>query len=144
MTHEVSVLCNCADIAHCRMERYIADIRLLKAEVDRLTYHTALAWEDPAIRELKQSPKHLATARFLADLVQSAGPPPTGTGIQGRKVGMRDYWEQARVRWNASHPAAPCAYWTTMKARYERLRNRYPQALPPEELGGTDADSEAA
>lgn len=36
MTHEVYVLCNCDDIECCRMERYVSDVRIAVAEVDRL------------------------------------------------------------------------------------------------------------
>lgn len=36
MTHEVSVLCDCPDIEHCRMEVYISDVRIAYAEIERL------------------------------------------------------------------------------------------------------------
>jgi hypothetical protein len=41
--HEVYVLCNCGDILHCRLERYISDVRIVEAE--------AKHWRDIA-REL--------------------------------------------------------------------------------------------
>jgi hypothetical protein len=31
--HEVSVPCNCGDIEHCRLERYISDVRILEREL---------------------------------------------------------------------------------------------------------------
>jgi hypothetical protein len=31
--HEVAVLCNCGAIEHCRMERYVSDVRLLETEM---------------------------------------------------------------------------------------------------------------
>lgn len=31
--HEVYVLCNCGDVEHCRMERYVSDVRILAAEL---------------------------------------------------------------------------------------------------------------
>lgn len=35
--HEVYVLCDCGDVEHCAMERYVADIRIAFAEIDRLS-----------------------------------------------------------------------------------------------------------
>ena len=34
--HEVSVLCFCDDIEHCRFERYIADVRIAESEISVL------------------------------------------------------------------------------------------------------------
>lgn len=35
MTHEVMVLCNC-DQEPCRMEVYVSDVRIARAEIERL------------------------------------------------------------------------------------------------------------
>lgn len=35
--HEVSVLCACEDVEDCEMERYISDVRMAYAEIERLT-----------------------------------------------------------------------------------------------------------
>jgi hypothetical protein len=35
--HEVMVLCDCEDIECCRMERYIADVRIAFEEIERLS-----------------------------------------------------------------------------------------------------------
>jgi hypothetical protein len=34
VTHEVQVLCSCDDIEQCRMELYVSDVRILKAELE--------------------------------------------------------------------------------------------------------------
>ena len=34
VAHLVEVVCCCNDIEHCRMERYIADVRILVAELE--------------------------------------------------------------------------------------------------------------
>lgn len=38
MTHEVTLPCSCADIEHCETERYIADVRIAKAEIAWLKF----------------------------------------------------------------------------------------------------------
>jgi hypothetical protein len=35
-SHEVSIMCLCGDIENCRMERYIADVRIAYAEIEQL------------------------------------------------------------------------------------------------------------
>jgi len=35
-THEVRVLCSCEDIECCEIERYISDVRIAVAEIERL------------------------------------------------------------------------------------------------------------
>ena len=36
-THVVEVPCNCGDVEHCAMERYIADVRTAFDEIERLS-----------------------------------------------------------------------------------------------------------
>jgi hypothetical protein len=38
MTHEVTVLHSCHDIEQCRMEVYVADVRIAQAEIARLRF----------------------------------------------------------------------------------------------------------
>lgn len=55
--HEVSVLCNCTDIEHCRLEAYISDVRIANDEIERykVTFESLarLAAERMAIREAR-------------------------------------------------------------------------------------------
>lgn len=37
MTHEVTVPCNCEDIEHCVMERYVSDVRIAFDEIERFS-----------------------------------------------------------------------------------------------------------
>jgi hypothetical protein len=48
-THEVTVPCDCEDIEHCDMERYIADIRIAFAEIERLSRETV----DPELEAVR-------------------------------------------------------------------------------------------
>jgi hypothetical protein len=36
MTHEVMVLCSCDNIECCKMERYVSDVRIAIAQIERL------------------------------------------------------------------------------------------------------------
>lgn len=45
-THFVEVACNCPDIEHCDMERYISDVRIAFDEIERLSRGTEPQWPD--------------------------------------------------------------------------------------------------
>lgn len=42
MTHEVCVPCDCEDIEACRTELYVADVRLLRDELERLSQDSVM------------------------------------------------------------------------------------------------------
>lgn len=47
--HEVFTLCNCGDIEHCRLERYVSDVRIAEEET--------LRWQNLALALLALSPQ---------------------------------------------------------------------------------------